>query len=164
MAQGASRAPFWGPKNRGPLKKGPFAARTHFEAYNSPHFVIWERRFYKTTPVLHHRSLNSYNSRYFPSPSINVQNNLNESHATVPLKLFQHENINIKEKLLSLPLSTKANKITHTETTVSDPDSFSTDTDHVIYTIRIRLQFEEDKTTTHTSHPPPPQNKQMRAY
>jgi len=95
MAQGASRAPFWGPKNQGPLEKGRFAARTHFEAYNSPHFVIWERRFYKTTPGLQHRSLNSYNSRYFPSPSINVKNNLHESHATVPLKLFQHEKLKL---------------------------------------------------------------------
>ena len=49
--------PFWGPKNRGPLEKARFSARTHFETYNRPHFVILEGRFYKTKPGLQHRSL-----------------------------------------------------------------------------------------------------------
>ena len=44
---------FWAPKWH--------SAWTHLETYNRPHLVIWSGRFYKTTPGLQHRSLNSYN-------------------------------------------------------------------------------------------------------
>ena len=69
--------PKWGGSRfqNGPLQKisifrgaldflGPKMAlgRTHLETYNRPHLVIWSGRFYKTTPGLQHRSLNSYNA------------------------------------------------------------------------------------------------------
>ena len=59
------------------------------------HIDLIYRSFKKTTQFCYvgyvrYSSINSYNSRYFPSPSINVKNNLHESHATVPLKLFQN--------------------------------------------------------------------------
>ena len=60
MALGWRLVPFNGPKKSWAPRKVSIFCRTHLETYNRPHLVIWSGRFYKTTPGLQHRSINSY--------------------------------------------------------------------------------------------------------
>jgi hypothetical protein len=65
--------PFKGQKSLGPLESlyfvpGPFTV----EYLNWFHLVIWQGRFYNTTPHLQHRYINNYENPHIVEGTVNM--------------------------------------------------------------------------------------------